>query len=505
MALMEPVLFLPSHANKPAVLRGSCRLTVKKKTKVRKINLCFSGDSQIEWLDGVFDTEMVADHTLTLFNSQCPFSGAGSCANRSSALHRLGLHRLMSGRRDPSHSYPPKLLRAFKSNRELACSRSRQGLKGNVFPPGSYEYPFELVLNPRLPESVHLKRANVSYQVEVCVERPGLWRHDIVHSQPITVIRCPTESSLDLTEPLYMARTWGSQFHYEVFVSAKAVALGHRLPVSMRLTPLSHMKCTKLQVYLTEDVKYKFGHPIVRDPRKRTLLFEAGDAPPKSYGSAATSRPGDLLSVRALTDHRPESTDGEALVTYSNFSDWLWGSFRSEPTDLEMNLQLPLCQMHGHGTEALPQMHCDISYKNAKVSHSVEFVIIVSSNAEVDHGDSPQNVRVTARFPLRLLPCFAQEESISVPAYSSTPTGNDLNTNMGRSYLCQFNECCDVDSKGTSGPESRQTASYLSDDSRPRAAGLDRKDRGLQPVHGHESRRTAADHLWQGEGAAAYL
>lgn len=50
---MEPALFIPPCANKPAVFRGSCILNVHQKTPVKRLSVNLRGVSHVKWSYGM--------------------------------------------------------------------------------------------------------------------------------------------------------------------------------------------------------------------------------------------------------------------------------------------------------------------------------------------------------------------------------------------------------------------------------------------------------------------
>src|SRR5947207_9605810 len=88
---------------------------------------------------------------------------------------------------------------------------AQKGFK--VFQPGDYVYNFELPLVSRLPESIAVDLGNVKYELEALVERSGAFRANLMGSKELTLIRAPSEGSLEQTEPIAISRNWEDQLH----------------------------------------------------------------------------------------------------------------------------------------------------------------------------------------------------------------------------------------------------------------------------------------------------
>lgn len=250
------------------------------------------------------------------------------------------------------------------------------GFRGRSLRPGDHVYPFELLLDPLLPESMFLEGNEVSYHLVAYVRRPGVGRRGLSHQLPVTVIRCPTESTLEQLEPIHITRTWRHQLRCDIHVSAKAAPLGHRLPISVCLTQLSKSIHVKLAVYLTEIVQHgdKYGQWSTKAPCRKILLFSGERGPCRDH------RLGHKTFCSAtsvgMNDYQHVSTDESAILNHAGCSDPLGDAVGNSSLELGLEMQLPFCSTHAQRRD-LPEAHCDISSDSVRVSHNLE----VSSTA----------------------------------------------------------------------------------------------------------------------------
>lgn len=295
------------------------------------------------------------------------------------------------------------------------------------FLPGTHNFGFEFVLGPQSPESISLRRAHVRYTLHAVVRRRGLWNHDIEQTREFTVARSPTDSIPDVIQPISKTESSQEQFRYEVVAAARAAPLGHRLPVSVTSTPLSQSRCSRLMIYLVEDVRCK-KHPLLSyrlDSSTKALLFAGSDS--QSRPGVVLPTPSHPCSVDGSDDAMLGGLDQCEILRNTGHSENHADDVPSEAVDLEVGLPLPPC--HTHAECGSSPMHCDTEYKSVQVSHYLDVSI---SNAvkcgfptspyqfviSLSHPDTQLSKRVTSRLPVRLLPCCLHASNLSVPAYS---------------------------------------------------------------------------------------
>ena len=63
-----------------------------------------------------------------------------------------------------------------------------------------------------LPESINVDLGSVKYELEALVERSGAFRANLVGAKELTLIRAPSEGSLEQVEPIAISRNWKINF-----------------------------------------------------------------------------------------------------------------------------------------------------------------------------------------------------------------------------------------------------------------------------------------------------
>jgi arrestin-related trafficking adapter 3/6 len=235
-----------------------------------------------------------------------------------------------------------------------------------------------------------LQLASVKWQLEALVERAGTFRPNLQGFKEIPVIRSPSEDSLELVEPISISRKWEDQLHYEIMISGKAFPLGSRIPIAFKLTPLAKVQVHKIRVYVSENCEYFTSNRKVtrKDVTRKILLLEkaAGKPLAKEYSTSDVNilrggefNPEQRVAARATAQRfremeaarsgtvpaeLPEPTEN-MLGDIDLGLEQYWGS-----TEMEMNVQLPTCEMMEK--ERMKKLHPDCTWKNANVHHWIK-------------------------------------------------------------------------------------------------------------------------------------
>lgn len=300
-----------------------------------------------------------------------------------------------------------RLWNSFQKKLHPAGPRKTSGSKHPVLSPGVYEYGFEMVLPPRLPESICVRGSHVQYCVEACIERPGRLSHPITQTMPVVAVHCPEDDFLEDAEPVYISRNWRHLLHCEVTMARSGAALGDQLPVVVSLEELANAKIKGLKIFLSENTQYlqRNGLESCLGPFKRVLLHDASE-------DSLTAKSPELAQ-----DDAPRSSD-ENTPSEDDWSDATEKSRLTNETKLDINLSLPKAIALTHPeSDGKLNMHFDTKYQNVQVSHWLEFEFTLSR-----HGSSGStDVLKTAKAPFVLRSSYAHPANASLPTYDSEP------------------------------------------------------------------------------------
>lgn len=355
-----------------------------------------------------------------------------------------------------------------------------------IFHPGVYEYHFEFPIGHNTPETTRLQLASVIWMLEVSVERAGTFRPNLQGSKEIQVVRCPSEDSLELVEPISISRNWDNQLHYEIIISGKAFPLGSKIPIAFKLTPLAKVQIHKLKVFVSETVEYYTSDKKVmrKEETRKIMLLEKAAGRPMSkdfVGSEvnvlAGGEPDPPTRQRAREMARrqrareaqqlgiepaplPEPSEnmlGDLDLGLEGF----WGQ-----TEIEMNVQLPTCEMMRK--DRSKTLHHACSWKNVNVHHWIKIVMRISRlDPDDPAGKKRRHYEISIDSPLTILSCRATQASLALPSYSHLRTRV-----VDEQHVCGCpNAALSNDPAGGS-PSSNNSMDYVAEPETVHAAGI---------------------------------
>lgn len=413
--------------NSSALLRGKLQINVSKNVKIKSVTLKLIGKARTEWPEGIPPMKLDQHQEQTLrsqslvffhamgegmwsteYGNQCIYTHKPAPAIRAHSSLRNSLYSNNSGSSLHLPMRPRPLATSTLSAKELKrlslqSVKSRSFGKGDsplanqvqakgykVFFPGTYEYAFELPIDHSQLETTKLQYGSVKWELETTVERAGAFKPNLHGSKEVSIVRLPDQMSLEMTEPISISRQWEDQLHYDIMISGKSFPIGSKIPIAFKLTPLAKVQVHKLKVFVTESIEYYTNDRRVtrKDAGRKILLLErsAGKPLDKQYAAseirilnggelapdqreeareaAAARRRAEATSRGRAPDPLPEVSDnllGDLDLGLETF----WGS-----TEIEMNVQIPTCEMMAR--DKTLRLHPDCSWKNVNVFHWIK-------------------------------------------------------------------------------------------------------------------------------------
>lgn len=544
--LAEPNVFLTgfdhdghtrheSH-NSTALLRGKLQVNVSKNTKVKSITLKLMGKARTEWPEGIpplkvdmYEEESLRTQALTFFHAmhdgweteygnQCVYTIKGnnsssnlarqslSPADSAASLQLGGRHRTnMSAKELKRLSLRSVESRSFgKGDSPAASHVQAKGFK--VFYPGTYEYSFELPIDHHQLETIKLQYGSVKWELETTVERAGAFKPNLHGTKEVSIVRVPDQLSLETSEPISISRQWEDQLHYDIMISGKSFPIGAKIPIAFKLTPLAKVQVHKLKIFVTESIEYWTNDRKVtrKDPGRKILLLEksAGKPLDKQYEASelrilsggelspderfhareSAARRRTIEAQRSGTTPQPLPEPTENLLGDLDLGlETYWGA-----TEMEMNVQMPTCEMMAKDKSL--RMHPDCSWKNVNVYHWMKIVMRISRlDPEDPAGKRRRHFEISIDSPFTILNCRATQANTALPQYSSPDALSDfrLQTSCG---------CPDARVLSTSGGTPENSSSNLVENAAlpmpPQAAHLHTASQGTSSFSGSASPTT---------------
>lgn len=488
--LAEPNVFLTgfdhdghtrheSH-NSTALLRGKLQLNISKNTKIKSVTLKLLGRARTEWPEGIpplkvdmFEEESLRTQALTFFHAmhdgwetdygnQCTYTLKGNSSSSNLARAPFGpgdFGSLQLGGRHRSNMSAKELkrlsLRSVESRSfgkgESPAAHHVQAKGFKVFYPGTYEYSFELPIDHHQLETIKLQYGSVKWELETTVERAGAFKPNLHGTKEVSIIRVPDQLSLETSEPISISRQWEDQLHYDIMISGKSFPIGARIPIAFKLTPLAKVQVHKLKVFVTESIEYWTNDRKVtrKDPGRKILLLEktagkpmdkqfesselrilsGGELTPdeRHYAREAAQRRRTMDAQRTHTQPQPLPEPSENLLGDLDLGlETYWAS-----TEMEMNVQMPTCEMMAKDKSL--RLHPDCSWKNVNVYHWMKIVMRISRlDPEDPAGKKRRHFEISIDSPFTVLNCRATQANTALPQYDSPDSpGCRMQTSCG--------------------------------------------------------------------------
>ncbi|GIK06967.1 hypothetical protein Aspvir_002620 [Aspergillus viridinutans] len=109
--------------------------------------------------------------------------------------------------------------------------------KTEILAAGNYEFPFHVILEGSMPESVEgLSDTYVTYRFKAEIGRK--YAKDIVIRKPLRIIRTLDSSALELSHAMSVENIWPNKIEYSISTPTKAVIFGTSIRVDFKLIPL---------------------------------------------------------------------------------------------------------------------------------------------------------------------------------------------------------------------------------------------------------------------------
>ena len=107
-----------------------------------------------------------------------------------------------------------------------------------MLPSGNYEWPFELVVNGSMAESIEgLADSHITYKLKATVAR-GKLVYDLHAYKPLRIVRTLDPAALELAHAMTVENIWPNKIEYQLVIPQKAIVFGTSIPLEMRFTSL---------------------------------------------------------------------------------------------------------------------------------------------------------------------------------------------------------------------------------------------------------------------------
>lgn len=421
----------------PSLLRGCLVLRILKPARVKSVLLHFKGIQRTEWPEGIPPKRSHYAEVNELINHTWPFYHVDSHTGNFGADFVRPLPLLLQkNQEDISHfslndswqlnqnpvdtakgfaaslinrattrgnsPSPAPAITPVTSFQDLTTALSTGSAseansaatastpKPGYFMPGDYVYNFEHPLPALSPESVDANFGRVFYALEANIIRTGAFKTNLVARLPVSVVRIPSDNSVEENEPIFIERDWEDQLRYEILVGSKSIVLDTYVPISFKFIPLyGKVALHRIRVSITENCNYYCRNKTVHraEPTRKFLLLEHKAKQNKSL----------LSKSGCLTDDGPDigSEDDEIL-----------------PRELEFQMFVPSTINKKYNFA----MHPDTSFETIQCDHWIKISLRISRK-DPSNPEKRKHFEISIDSPIHLCSPYAAHCNTLLPAY----------------------------------------------------------------------------------------
>ncbi|KAI5289172.1 hypothetical protein KEM54_004292 [Ascosphaera aggregata] len=185
--------------------------------------------------------------------------------------------------------------------------------KTELLPVDNYEFPFDLILNGSLPESVEgLHDSWITYRFKAEIGRK--YAKDLTVRKPLKIIRTLDPSALELAHAMSVENVWPDKVEYSISTPSKAVPFGTAIKIDFCLSPL--LKGLKIGAITSQLIE---SHEFTLNPEDPNIFHSTHKYTRIIVGD--THFIGGLHGRRSCSRSRRRSTGGASRGSGGNSDD----------------------------------------------------------------------------------------------------------------------------------------------------------------------------------------
>ncbi|UZP38809.1 hypothetical protein NXS19_006625 [Fusarium pseudograminearum] len=470
--LVEPSIFLPGSGcwchDRPqgqdgiTLLRGTLRLILIKRTKIKSIQIKLLGHTCIEW-EGQAGPDFreesdVQKQTSILFDAtknqdqddygfQCRY-WIQNVPNPNAVFSPVNQTKILA----TAEPFPPQDIDNKGQFFAFNCSEIRRPSTDStisftdeteshkIFYPGVYEYDFVFPITHQQLETTQVPHAAVKWMLLATTARPGLFHNNVRAKKEVTFVRSPDPLSLEMVQQIPFHRHSHDWLQYDIVVSGRSFPIGSQISIAMKLGPLDNTTLYGFDFLINESIEYWFReNKINRKGLTRSVLLlnsTAGRAIIPSWTSA-----GQVSVHEAEAKSGPIHDDGDTAPRHDSVKSSGTAASTSTVTktveddldnsdecsmtlmdmvEIEAVAQVPTCTIMSRREDL--RLHPKCTWKNIVVKHSLRIVLHVTQPDLSDPSGRRRIYRDTAiSLPITILNCRSNQANMTLPSYSHDP------------------------------------------------------------------------------------
>lgn len=279
--------------------------------------------------------------------------------------------------------------------KEIQFTKSTEPHDSFTFEPGDYIYTFEQVISPTYPESIRADYGFVEYFLLATVERCGAFKTDLHARLPVTIVRTPSDNSVEESEPIVISKDWEGRLFYDILIASKDIILDAFLPIHFSFLPSDKVTLHRIRVYVTETMEYYCKNKKVHrmEPTKKFLLAELN-------GPKLSNAPDDSKPLKAKYMGNLLEEDGYLVNK-----------------DFELQVFIP--SRFGNNQ----YLHPDTGFEYIKSNHWIKICLRLSQVID----NKRKHYEISIDSPIHVLNRLCSHANILLPSYDSHLLANTVN------------------------------------------------------------------------------
>ena len=286
------------------------------------------------------------------------------------------------------------------ATKETKFTKSTEPHDSFTFEPGDYIYTFEQVIPQNYPESIMADYGFAEYFLLVTVERCGAFKTNLHARLPVTIVRTPSDNSVEESEPIVISKDWEGRLFYDILVSSKDIILDAFLPINFSFFPYDKITLHRIRVYVTETMEYYCKNKKVHriEPTKKYLLAELN-------GPKLPNAPSDDKPLKAKYMGNLLEEDGYLVNK-----------------DFELQVFVP--SRFGNNQH----LHPDTGFEYIRSNHWIKICLRLSQVID----NKRKHYEISIDSPIHVLNRLCSHANILLPSYDSHILANTVISNNGK-------------------------------------------------------------------------
>jgi len=444
----------------PPQVRGVVRLSLAKPTRVKDINITFTGITRTDWPEGLkqHGMDVIEQVEITRLGTSIFRTSEGtpvSLGHSTEARHGEVRNQSRRGSQTPMYMRPDDVWERSRErerssmptrappNTRLSMRGIIEGLRSPKTSPtqeaapileplnaasqtsfvpaewfelgkGEYEYPFSISLPFDLPPTLHAEFGHVTYMLKATVFRSGTLTSNLSSQREVTLVQIPHQEPSPLTDSIFVDRVCDDMLSYSVEIEGNSFPVTTKIPVHLTMIPIGKTRVHRISFTLEEKTEYYAKERRISRPEKPLkwnlvrLQNESVNDPllPLTHEDPRALETSPLLPyIEAAAQRRIFEEEETRLAPLNPLGPW------------HLKLDLPVTM----GRQKVINISCQHPKSNVAVHHNLTITIRVEKIPVNELAPLKSRILdIVIIIPIKITHSKTSFEWISLPSYESS-------------------------------------------------------------------------------------